>query len=263
MPTAWSSSPPTINGRSPIRSAIAPATGATVMNVAVHGSSRRPAPSGPYPSTVCNSWALKNTAQNSDAKVKKMAAFPAENARERKKCTGSIGSGARSSQTMNAATSSTPTASVAVTSRLNQPAWLPRTSPQTKPSAPAVIRLRPGMSRLESGPKLSSSRASTSGIAIRPIGTLIQKIHSQLMPSTTAPPTSGPLATAMPVIALKIPIAAPRFSRGKAALSNASPSGISSAEPAPCTARAAISQPTPGASAHPAEAPVNSVSPIA
>ena len=46
-PTACSDSPLTINGRSPIRSASAPATGATVMKVAVHGSSRSPAPSGP------------------------------------------------------------------------------------------------------------------------------------------------------------------------------------------------------------------------
>ncbi len=34
--------------------ASAPATGATVMNVAVYGSRRRPAPSGPYPSAVCS-----------------------------------------------------------------------------------------------------------------------------------------------------------------------------------------------------------------
>ena len=46
-PTAWRDSPPTMNGRSPIRSISAPAIGATVMNVAVHGSSRSPAPSGP------------------------------------------------------------------------------------------------------------------------------------------------------------------------------------------------------------------------
>ena len=47
IPTACSDSPPTISGRSPIRSASAPAIGATVMNVAVHGSSRSPASSGP------------------------------------------------------------------------------------------------------------------------------------------------------------------------------------------------------------------------
>ena len=100
-----------------------------------------------------------------------------------------------------------------------------------------------------SAPWLSRIFASTSGIAASPIGTFTQKIHCQSMPSTTAPPTSGPLATAMPVIALKIPIAAPRLG-GNAALSSARPSGRISAAPAPCSARAAISTPTFGASAH-------------
>ena len=109
------------------------------------------------------------------------------------------------------------------------------------------------MSRSVSDPKLSVMRVSTSGTASSPIGTLIQKIHCHASPSTTAPPTSGPLATARPVIALKIPIAAPRRSGGKAALSSARPSGISSAAPAPCTARAPISQPTLGASAQAAD----------
>ena len=47
IPAACSDSPPTISGRSPIRSVRAPAIGATVMNVAVQGSSRSPVPSGP------------------------------------------------------------------------------------------------------------------------------------------------------------------------------------------------------------------------
>ena len=68
-------------------------------------------------------------------------------------------------------------------------------------------------------------RVSTNGTATSPIGTLSQKIHSQLMPWTTAPPTSGPSATATPVIALNTPIAAPRLSGGNAALSSARPSG--------------------------------------
>ena len=63
------------------------------------------------------------------------------------------------------------------------------------------------------------------------------------------------------MIALKIPIAAPRRSGGKAALSSASPSGMISAAPAPCTARAAISQPTSGASAQAADAAANSPKP--
>ena len=119
------------------------------------------------------------------------------------------------------------------------------------------------MSSAVSGPKLSFIRASTSGTATSPIGTLSQKIHSHARPSTTAPPTSGPLATASPVIALKIPIAAPRRSGGNAALRSASPSGIRSAAPAPWTARAAISEPASGASAQAADAAANSPRPTA
>ena len=114
-----------------------------------------------------------------------------------------------------------------------------------------------------SGPRLSCIRVSTSGIAMTPIGTFSQKIHSQARPSTTAPPTSGPSATDTPVIALKIPIAAPRRSGGKAALSSVSPSGMMNAAPTPCSARAAISAPAPGASAHSADATVNSARPAA
>ena len=148
------------------------------------------------------------------------------------------------------------------TSGLSQPALLPRTSPQTSPSAAPVTSARPGRSIDRSPPKLSCIRANTNGSATRPIGTLSQKIHSQLMPWTTAPPTSGPSATDTPVIALKMPIAAPRFAGGNAALSSASPSGISSAAPAPWTARAAISQPTSGASAQAADAAVKRPRPI-
>jgi hypothetical protein len=119
------------------------------------------------------------------------------------------------------------------------------------------------MSSALSGPKLSSILRSTNGIEISAIGTLIQKIHCQARPSTIAPPTSGPLATARPVMALNTPIAAPRFSGGNAALSSVSPSGMMSAEPAPWSARAAISVPTSGASALAADAAAKRPSPRA
>jgi hypothetical protein len=47
---------------------------------------------------------------------------------------------------------------------------------------------------------------------------LTQKIQCQLIPSTIAPPITGPNATASPAIAPHIPIAAPRFSTGNASL---------------------------------------------
>ena len=74
------------------------------------------------------------------------------------------------------------------------------------------------------------------------------------MPWVIAPPTTGPTVAASPVTPPKTPIAQPRRSGGNAAFSSASASGMIIAAPAPCTARAAISQPTPGASAHAAEA---------
>jgi len=86
---------------------------------------------------------------------------------------------------------------------------------------------------------------------------------SAVRPCTTAPPTSGPEATDRPVIALKMPIAAPRRSGGNAALSNARPSGMISAAPAPCSARPAVSKPALGAGADPTEASVNRPSPVA
>ena len=52
--------------------------------------------------------------------MKKIAAFPAEKARERKKRIGSIGSGARSSRAMNATTSSRPAASAPTDLELSQ-----------------------------------------------------------------------------------------------------------------------------------------------
>ena len=189
--------------------------------------------------------------------------MPAEKARERKKLIGSIGFSARSSQATKAATSATPAMIEPITSKLAHPAEFPRTSPQTTPNAAVVTRTSPGTSIGVFSPNCSFIRASASGIAIAPIGTLIQKIHSQLMPWTTAPPMNGPLATARPVIALKTPIAAPRFSVGKAPLRSARPSGMTSAAPAPWTARAAISKPMLGASAQAAEAAENSASPAA
>src|SRR3954451_21654011 len=183
-----------------------------------------------------------------------MAALPAEKARERKKPIGSIGSLGRSSQATKAAMSTAPRTNDPTTSGLPQPASLPRTRAHTKPSTPPVTRARPRRSRLVSVPRLSRIFVSTSGTVTAPMGTLIQKIHCHARPWTTAPPISGPLATARPVMALNIPIAAPRFSGGKAALNSARPSGTRSAEPAPCRARAAMRTPTVGASAHAAEA---------
>ena len=62
--------------------------------------------------------------------------------------------------------------------------------------------------------------------------------------------------------ALNRPIACPLRSGGKAALSSARPSVSTSAAPDPWSARAAISQPTLGASALAADAAANRANPM-
>src|SRR4249919_287721 len=76
------------------------------------------------------------------------------------------------------------------------------------------------------------------------------------MPSTTAPPTSGPSATARPLMPPQAPSARPRRSAGTAALRMVSVNGSTIAPPSPCTARAAIRISIEGASAAAAEASV-------
>ena len=95
-----------------------------------------------------------------------------------------------------------------------------------------------------------------------PIGTFSQKIHCHESPCTTAPPTTGPNATARPLIPPQAPSASPRFSFGTAALRIVSVSGITSAPPRPCSARARFSVSTFGASAAAIEPSVKTPMPI-
>ena len=74
-----------------------------------------------------------------------------------------------------------------------------------------------------------------------PIGTLIQKIHCQARPSTTAPPTNGPSAIPRPMTPDHTPSAMPRFSGGTASDTRVSVSGRRMAAPTPWMARPAIS----------------------
>ena len=73
---------------------------------------------------------------------------------------------------------------------------------------------------------------------------------------------SGPLATARPPMPPQAPRATPRFSGETAALRMVRVSGVTMAPPSPCTARAAMSASTEGASAAATEAPVKMPSPI-
>ena len=74
---------------------------------------------------------------------------------------------------------------------------------------------------------------AASGTSTTPIGTLIQKIQCQEAAWMTAPPTSGPSATAMPLIPDQTPSASPRWAGGKASASSVSVSGVAIAAPTP------------------------------
>ena len=184
-----------------------------------------------------------------------------ENVAERKKRIGSIGARLRSSQATNAAIRSAPAISEPTISGLPQPSAFPRTSAQTIPNSPALARATPGRSSRPPGPWLSVSLRSASGTRTSPIGTLSQKIHCHAMPSTTAPPTTGPKAIASPPMPPHAPSARPRFSGGTAALRSVRVRGITRAPPSPWTARATFSASTVGASAAATDPSVKTSSP--
>ena len=190
------------------------------------------------------------------------ATFVSANTRLRKKRIGSIGAGARSSQRTNTAVKAAPTSSEPTISGELQPSELPRTSPQTIPNSPTLTSARPLRSSLPAGPRLSFSRRNASGARTRPIGTLSQKIQCHEIPLTTAPPTSGPIATARPPMPPHAPSARPRLFGGTAAERIVSVSGVTIAPPTPCAARATSRAVALGASAAAADARVKIPIPI-
>ena len=119
--------------------------------------------------------------------------------------------------------------------------------PNVSPKSPVPASASPRRSRPLSGPRDSFSIRPASGSRASPIGTLSQKIHCQEIPSTTAPPTNGPIATPSPLIPPQIPSAAPRRSGGNASLIRVRVSGVTIAAPTPCRARAATSASDDGA----------------
>ena len=92
-----------------------------------------------------------------------------------------------------------------------QSSALPRMSANTARKRAAENAMVPAQSSgSPCGSRDSCTRASVSAIAAMPIGTLTKKIDSQPLASTSTPPTSGPIATAAPVVAPHSPIAVPR-----------------------------------------------------
>ena len=106
---------------------------------------------------------------------------------------------------------------------LDQPSSFPCRSPYTSRNSETVRAAVPSQStRPGRGFFDSSTRISVRTIAAMPIGMLTKKIQRQPAHSVRTPPTSGPIATAAPVVAPQIPNAVPRSRPWKAFASSAS-----------------------------------------
>ena len=95
-----------------------------------------------------------------------------------------------------------------------------------------------------------------------PIGTLTKKIHSQPRPSVSAPPTSGPTATAPPIVAPQAPIAVPRSRPWNSCAISASEVANIAAPPTPCSPRARLSSVASPEIPHRKEAKVKTANPM-
>ncbi len=90
-------------------------------------------------------------------------------------------------------------------------------------------------------------------MATRQIGMLTKKIQRQLRPLVSTPPSTGPTATATPVVAPKAPKAMPRSRPLKAVASRARAVANIAAPPMPWKARAIERKSTSWASPHATE----------
>ena len=88
----------------------------------------------------------------------------------------------------------------------------------------------------------------------------MRKIQRQL-DWTSSPPSTGPLPAATAPTPAHTPTAVPRWREGNTDSASPSEAGMSTAAPAACSARAAISAGSSGATAHPSDAMPNTTSP--
>ena len=126
---------------------------------------------------------------------------------------------------------------------LPQPSGLPRIRPKISRKRATEKVTRPGKSiRCGSWAATLTTFISVSAIAAIPIGTLTKKIHSQPRCSVITPPTSGPIATAPPIVAPQTPNAVARSLPWNSWPISASEVANIPAPPTPCRPRARFSR---------------------
>ncbi len=113
------------------------------------------------------------------------------------------------------------------------------------------------------GSRDSSTFISVIASAAAPIGTLTRKIQRQPIHSVIRPPTSGPIATAPPVVAPQIPKAVPRSLPWNSWASRASETANIVAPPTPWRPRATMRKFAVGATPQSSEPPVKITIPSA
>ena len=158
------------------------------------------------------------------------------------KCMLSMGSGARFSQTVKAASSMNPSAPRASVWVDAQPALGASMIANTMIATAAVESTIPRRSRRgASGSREVGTTHATSAIAASASGTFARNVACHENDSRSAPPTMGPSATAAPVLAPQRPIARARSRRSvKMLLMIDSVVGKMTAAPTPIRARVAV-----------------------
>ena len=188
-----------------------------------------------------------NTA-NIPAPRQNVASWTPRNARRRNSETSSIGWLCLISTTTKATISTAPATSVPTIWPLDQPTSFPRKRPNTIRKRAAEKKSSPATSvRTVPGSRDSRSLRTASVSANAPIGTFTKKIQRQLSASVMIPPSSGPAATASPIVEPQAAIAFPRSGPWYSAPISARAVANSAAPPTPCSARAASSVATFGA----------------
>jgi hypothetical protein len=195
----------------------------------------------------------------------KPATFEPVSVRRRKIENGTSGSAWRRSQPMKATARTADATKTPIVRADDQPHSRPCVMPRTSSSRCEVTSTAPSASK----PCVRSSRLSrrSSGVSARattPIGTLIQKIHSQDMRSVSTPPRRTPAAAPNPPTAPQTPSAMLR-SRPSAnvAVRRARAAGETAAAPRPCRPRNRISETSLQAKPQRSEPTVNTTSPSA
>ena len=142
--------------------------------------------------------------------------------------------------------------------RLPQPSSLPRISPKMSTNSAAENRTSAGPSMPPACSLPTPRRSAASARSRRaPIGRLTKKIASQPMSSVRTPPTSGPIATAAPVVAPQRPNAVPRSRAAvRAGDQRQRAWRTSDAPPTPCSAAREVQHQRRVASPHSTEATV-------